>query len=749
MNRIAFAVALAAVFPSFADERFAAIGHAVDAAIARGDCPGAVVGVLHDGRVVYTRAFGKRAVEPTAEPMTIDTIFDLASLTKPIATSTSVMKLVQDGKLRLDAKVAEYWPEFAANGKDGVTLEHLLTHTSGLIADNPIKDYEDGRDKALERIAALKLVTPLGSKFTYSDVNFIVLGELVTRVSGTPLDEFAKANVFAKLGMADTGYKPSDAMKPRCAPCDKRDGKWICGEVHDPRAYKLGGVAGHAGLFGTADDMLTFAKCVLDGGGSVLMPETVKLWTAARPVPGGKRALGWDVDTAFSRNPGTRFERGVSFGPTGFTGTARWIDPASKTAVVFLSNRLHPNGKGNVSRVRGEVATAAAHALGVLPSPAKPGEGSKTGIDVLASEKFARLKGKTVGLVTNHTGRSRDGVPTIDLLHKAEGVKLAALFSPEHGIRGQLDEKVSDGKDEKTGLPVYSLYGERRKPTAEQLKGLDVLVYDIQDIGCRFYTYSSTLGLIMEAAAENGVKVMILDRPNPIGGIAVAGPVRDSGRGSFVAWHEVPLRHGLTLGELAGLYKTERKIAVDIEIVKVEGWKRADMFDRTDLTWVNPSPNMRSLTQALLYPGIGLLETTNLSVGRGTDTPFEWVGAPYIDGRVLAAAMNARGLPGVRFVPTERTPSASKFAREACSGIQIIPDDWAAFEPVRVGLTLACELHKLYPDAWKPDRYDTLLVHKATFEGVKAGLSPDELIAGWQKGLDEFRARRAKFLLYD
>ncbi|MFO0809228.1 MAG: DUF1343 domain-containing protein [Gemmataceae bacterium] len=745
MRILAFIGAIAFGSVAIADERFHDIRTAVEASIAKGEMPGAVVAVLHQGKVVYRQAFGNRAVEPAAVPMTVDTIFDLASLTKPIATSTCAMKLIEDGRLKLNEKVGSYWPEFAANGKSEVTVEHLLTHTSGLIADNALKDYDSGREKALERIAALPLATPLGSKFTYSDVNFIVLGELVGRVGGMPLNEYARKHVFEPLGLKDTGYLPDESQRARCAPCEQRDGHWMRGEVHDPRAYKLGGVAGHAGLFGTADDLLAFAKCVLDGGRPILKSETVKLWTAARRVPGGRRALGWDVDTSYSRNRGELFPRGTSFGHTGFTGTSIWIDPASQSAVVFLSNRVHPNGKGNVSRVRSEVATIAARAVGVKVQGSQP---AAAGIDVLVAEGFARLKGKKVGLVTNHTGRGRDGTPTIDLLHKADGVTLVALFSPEHGIRGLLDEKVSDGKDEKTGLPIYSLYGERRKPTAEQLKGIDTVVFDIQDVGCRFYTYSSTLGLVMEAAAENKLTMVVLDRPNPIGGIEVAGPVRDEGRGSFVAWHIVPLRHGMTFGELASMYRDERKIAVDLNVVKVEGWKRADLYDRTNLSWVNPSPNMRSLTQALLYPGVGLLETTNISVGRGTETPFEWIGAPWLDGRELAGNLTRLGLPGARFVATSRTPTASKFAKELCGGVQVIVDDWKTFEPVRVGLAIAVELRKLYPNDWKIDRYDTLLVHKATFDGLKAGKSADELIAAWQTSLDEFRTRRAKYLLY-
>ncbi|MFO0848200.1 MAG: DUF1343 domain-containing protein [Gemmataceae bacterium] len=377
----------------------------------------------------------------------------------------------------------------------------------------------------------------------------------------------------------------------------------------------------------------------------------------------------------------------------------------------------------------------------------RPGSPVESGIDVLRRENFARLKGKKIGLVTNHTGRSADGTPTIDLLAAAEGVKLVALFSPEHGIRGELDEKVGDTTDAKTGLPVYSLYGTRTKPTGDQLKDVDTLVYDIQDIGCRFYTYSSTLGLILEAAKEHGKAVVVLDRPNPIGGVAVEGPVRDPNRGSFVAYHVVPLRHGLTVGELATLYNAERGINAPLEVVKLTNWRRADTLDRTGQPWRNPSPNMRHLTAALLYPGIGLLETTNVSVGRGTERPFEWFGAPWIDGRQLAAELNGRGLAGVRFVPVSRTPTGSTHKDKACGGVDIIVTDWAAVRPVRVGLEVATALRKLYPDGWDAKRYDRLLVHKATHDGVLAGKSAAEL-GGWQQELDRFSVRRQAALLY-
>jgi uncharacterized protein YbbC (DUF1343 family) len=471
----------------------------------------------------------------------------------------------------------------------------------------------------------------------------------------------------------------------------------------------------------------------------------VKLLTTPLEVPGGLRSRGWDVDTSYSAQRGKTFARGTGFGHTGFTGTSIWVDPPSRTAVIILTNRVHPDEKGNAAQIRREIATLVAQpASKPLPEPREV----LTGIDVLQKDRFARLKGKKVGLVTNHTGRDRNGRATIDLLNQAEGVKLVALFSPEHGIRGVLDEKVGDGKDEKTGLPIYSLYGERRKPTKETLEGIDTLVYDIQDIGCRFYTYISTLGNILEVASEFKLKVVILDRPNPIGGLAVEGPLTDPKRESFIAYHSLPIRHGLTVGELATLFNAEKKLGVDLDVVKVEGWRRGDFYDRTGLTWVNPSPNMRNLTEAVLYPGIGLLETTNVSVGRGTERPFEWIGAPWIDGSKLAHALTKLNLPGVRFVPCSLTPVSSTHKDKLCGGVQIFVDDWKTFQPVATGLRIAFELRRLYPDDWNVKGYDRLLVHQKTWSALSELQSPAEIEKSWEADLNAFKERRAKHLLY-
>jgi uncharacterized protein YbbC (DUF1343 family) len=520
-------------------------------------------------------------------------------------------------------------------------------------------------------------------------------------------------------------------------------------------------MAGHAGLFSTADDLARYARMLLHegelDGRRILSARSIRAMTAPHAIPGCLRSYGWDVDTTYSRNRGELYPRGKSFGHTGFTGTSIWIDPGSSSAVIFLSNRVHPDGKGNVTRLRNQVATIAASAIlcindkptaQLLPLTSHRSARVLTGIDILVREQFKRLRGRHVGLVTNHSGLDGAGLTTIDLLHKAEGVTLVALFSPEHGIRGSADEKVGDSRDEKTGLPIYSLYGARTRPTAETLSSIDTLVFDIQDAGCRFYTYISTLGYVLESAAQHKLKILVLDRPNPIGGLAVQGPVLDPGRESFIAYHALPVRHGLTIGELARLFNAERKIGADLEVVSMEGWRRGMFFDKTGLTWVNPSPNLRSLTEALLYPGIGLLEMTNLSVGRGTDRPFEWIGAPWLDGQRLASALQDEELPGVRFVPLRLTPNHSVHKGKTCGGVQFIIDDWNRFEPLQTGLAIAVALRRLYPQQWEVDSFDKLLCHARTWRDVKEGARWRDLQANWSNELKKFVELRKKYLIY-
>ncbi|HMS40717.1 MAG TPA: DUF1343 domain-containing protein, partial [Pyrinomonadaceae bacterium] len=526
-----------------------------------------------------------------------------------------------------------------------------------------------------------------------------------------------------------------------------------------------------------------------NGGGldgkRILSANTVAKMTAPYVISedGATRGLGWDMNTSFSSNRGELFPLG-SFGHTGFTGTGVWIDRVSQTFVVFMSNRVHPDGKGDVAPLRAKVATVAASAIENYPIDAmreaeneywsqiapqiekfkqfKANAENLTitnrksqianvlnGIDVLEKENFKSLEGLKIGLVTNHTGKNLAGKQTIDILFEAKNVKLTALFSPEHGIRGQLDqEKISDSTDEKTGLPIYSLYGETRRPKPEQLKDLDVIVFDIQDIGTRFYTYISTLKNVMEEAAKSGKRVIILDRVNPINGETVEGAINDADKINFVAAHQISVRHGMTVGELAQMFNEENKIGADLRVVKLENWNRAMWFDETNQTWTNPSPNMRSLTQATLYSGIGLLEFTNLSVGRGTDTPFEVIGAPWLDGQKLAKYLNERNLNGVRFVPIKYTPKASVFKDETCYGVNIIITNRAQFKSVQTGIEIALGLRKLFPNDWKIDNYSKLLLNAEIFELIKRGESFETIEVAQRKKIDEFRARRARFLLY-
>ena len=592
----------------------------------------------------------------------------------------------------------------------------------------------------------------------YSDVGFIVLGELVRRVSGEGLDRFAQQRIFQPLGMRETTFLPSEPLRARAAPTEKRDDHWMQGEVHDPRAHLLGGVAGHAGLFSSADDLALYAQMMLErgvgNGNQVLAPPSVDTMTADYPVSTGIRGLGWDKRTGYSTNRGDGFSP-QAFGHGGFTGTTLWIDPTLDLFVIFLSNRLHPDGQGSINPLAGRIGSIAASSIVAAAaadddSSHTPGPQVLCGIDVLQRDHFRLLAGRRVGLITNHTGVNRAGTTTARLLADAPEVQLAAIFSPEHGIEGKLDvPQIDDDRHGETGVKIWSLYGESRRPTAASLEGLDTLVFDIQDIGTRFYTYISTLAYAMQAADESKLAFVVLDRPNPINGIDVAGPVLDPGRESFVACHAMPVRHGMTVGELATMYRDELGLSLDLHVVKLEGWRRSDFYDRTGLVWINPSPNMRSLTQALLYPGIGLLETTNLSVGRGTDTPFEIFGAPWLDGRRLAAELNAASVPGTRFVPVRFTPDASKFAGEACQGVNVIISDWSQFDPLRTGFTVASTLRRTCGDQWDAAAYDRLLLDQATAQAVSNGKTPAEIMAVYGDELEQFKQRRAKWLLYE
>lgn len=757
----------------FHPEKLAEMDAAISLSVSDGRLPGGVLWLERRG-TAYRKTLGARAVQPEREPMTEDTIFDAASLTKVVATTPAIMRLVEQGRLELDAPVSKYLLEFRGAGKEAITVRQLLTHTSGLRPGIGVSSSWSGVEGAMRVIAAESLPAKPGTAVRYSDLNFILLGEVVSRVSGQPLNAYCASEIFGPLGMKDTMYLPAEALRPRIAPTTEVKGEFLRGVVHDPTARHMGGVAGHAGLFTTAADLARYARMMLGGGAlegvRLFQPETVALMTRVHTgeiIP-ERRGLGWDIDSPYAGPRGQWLPIG-SYGHTGWTGGSLWIDPFSETFVILLSNRNHPTEAGSVVPLRRTLGTLAAEAVrgfnflhvpGALPwssggasrdlPPTHPQQAATpvlNGIDVLARDGFKALQGLKVGLVTNHTGIDRERRTTIDLLHKAPGVQLVALFSPEHGIRGALDEKVTDSVDTETKLPIYSLYGANRAPTAAQLEGIDALVFDIQDIGTRFYTYISTMGECLTATAQQGKKFIVLDRPNPITGARVEGPMLAAER-SFTAWHEIPVRHGMTVGELAKMFAAERAPNAQLTVIPCEGWSRESWFDATAQPWVNPSPNMRSLNAATLYPGVGLLEFCNLSVGRGTDRPFEILGAPYIRGEQLAEALNAAELSGVRFIGARFTPKASVFAAQECGGVQIVITDRDAFSPLDLGVVLATTLQRLHPQELKVERLATLLAHPATLEAVRAGKSLNEIKALWVAEREAFQARRAAFLLY-
>jgi len=516
-------------------------------AIHDGQIPGAVLLVWHNGQVIYRKAFGNRALEPRREPMTVDTIFDIASLTKVVATTTAVMQLVQKGEVRLNDPVTKYLAEFGENGKEDITVRNLLTHFSGLREDFDLDPPWKGRDAGFRLAFAEKPMYSPGSRFLYSDTNFIALGALVERVAGTTLDAYCAKNIFTPLQMTHTRFLPPTAWRRKIAPTEyDEEGKMLRGVVHDPRARRMGGVAGHAGVFSTADDLSKFAQALLNGS-PILSKEMVEKMTTPQQPPTAQvlRGLGWDIDSPFSSNRGDLLPVG-SFGHTGFTGTSMWIDPTTRTYIILLTNAVHPRGKGSAIALRSKVATAVAAAIPLTVSEndelrwksitgyneaqtasrrvATRNGAVQTGIDVLEAHNFDPLRAATgkkkIGLLTNQTGIDAQGRRTIDVLAQAPGISLEAIFSPEHGVTGALDTTdIDNSKDAATGVPVYSVYGASdaaRRPPLDILKNLDAVVFDIQDAGARFYTYETTLGYFLEGAAKAGIEIFVLDRPNPI-----------------------------------------------------------------------------------------------------------------------------------------------------------------------------------------------------------------------------------------
>jgi SSS family transporter len=1110
-----FAFASQATKPTTPD--FSPISTLITDAIAAHKLPGAVVVIGHNNRIAFEQAYGDRklANEPgldgkpsPAEPMTEDTIFDMASLTKDLATATSIMQLYEAGKITsFDDPVEKYLPAFNEQHdptRAKVTLRMLLTHTSGEAPDISLADpwglAAPDRAEGIHRALTTPLKAAPGSVFTYSDINFILLGHLVETLSGQTEDVYARQHIFLPLGMTDTGYHPFDrvcgphksigaaitwepsiphthiivkcpadtwstSVLERTAPTTHDDegnaqtnphfDMLTRGTVHDPTARRLGGVAGHAGVFSTAHDMSLYAGALLEKllhntGPFPLKQSTLQLMSSPEQpgrtpedltranaaeaaaiaagdkpsepglaphypaIPGHNlRGFGWDIDTAFSKPRGLIFPIG-SFGHTGYTGTSLWMDPASDTYVILLSNAVHPRDQHRpISNLRGQVATAAALALGLgsdipstkipstaavtttpdcapqngchpepqlkdpegaptatntacspqngchpepqlkdpegaptatntacspqngchpepqlkdpegastatntaclspngchpepqakdpegasaapteftfltasslranlrrtssqphllrastsrypeasasglIPTPGKEGlqppryalagDGNTlTGIDVLETTNFAALHGlHHIALLTNQSGLDAKGRRTVDVLYSLLPTpsSLSLLFTPEHGLSAKQDttHQVAE-KDEATHLPVISLYGSKpadRRPTHAQLKDLDAVVIDIQDAGVHFWTYEAAVGYFLEAASaestqyHHDLQIILLDRPNPIGGLAVQGPVSDSGRESYVNYMPLPVRHGLTLGELARYIVATKQapltteqmnclepcpyhppgLATHLTVIPMQHWSRSDFYAQTGLPWVNPSPNLRSPEAALLYPALGLIETTNISVGRGTSHPFSFFGAgtaptkpststatggltdttspttpggptnapakigypeasasglissekskgvltPWFHATEVAAYLTARHIPGVAFAPTSETIAEDAnhypFHGQTIQAVRVTLTDPTLADTPELGIEILSALHHLYPTQFNLPRALTLVCNQSTMDAITRGDDPRSIAATWTAPLNAFRAATAPFLLY-
>lgn len=930
----------------------------INDAVAAHKLPGAVVIIGHGGRVVFEHAYGDRklAGEPgldgkpaPAEPMTEDTIFDMASLTKCLATTTAVMQFYEQGKIAsFDDPVEKYLPAFNAQHdatRARVTLRMLLTHTSGEAPDVDQKDpwglAAPDRAEGLHRALTTPLQDAPGTKFVYSDINFILLGYLVEQLSGQREDAYVQQHVFAPLGMTETRYLPLDkacgphkvigaaiawqrapighmlfacpagdwstSLLQRIAPTTHDDESkadpaanphfdmLTRGTVHDPTTRRMGGVAGHAGVFSTAHDVALFAEALLERinhntGDFPLKQSTARLMIAPQqpatvasatiltlnpketpptlmPTQGTPvRGFGWDINTAYSRPRGAVFPTVApsepssatpSFGHTGFTGTSLWIDPGSNTYVVLLANAVHPRGGAPISHLRGDVATAAALALHISYCPKgticdnvvvqssdgrlamtqrhqdslmdESGSQSRpvqTGVDVLEASHFAALKdAHRIAVLTNQTGVDAAGRRTVDILANdlpkaVPGARLTTIFTPEHGLSGTQDvATITSSTDAATGLPVISLYGAKksdRTPTHAQLASLGAVIIDLQDAGVRFWTYeAAALYMLQAAAAErtqyhHDLRIIVLDRPNLVGGTAVQGPISDAGSESYVNSMPIPVRHGLTLGELLRYGNATLHLDVPLTVVAMQHWQRSETFATTGLPWVNPSPNLRSAEAAMLYPALGLIETTNLSVGRGSVMPFTFFGAgvetsregntylhaetavapegtgggyslqlgdtgtpeivethtattriskvrgdatkPWFDADRVVDALNDRHIAGVTFVaihvPIADDANHYPYHGQTIPAVHITLTDPAALDTPELGLEIASVLHKLYPTQFKLERMQTLLCNKDVLAALERGDDPRAVTQRWEASLDAFHQATKPYLLY-
>ncbi len=721
-----------------------------------------------EGQTVCHVATGHASLIPKKKRMKKDQVFDLASLTKVVATTPSILQLWDAGLVELDAPVSKYLPEFDTPDKRAITLRHCLTHTAGFPPFRAYYQTLEGRSAYLKAIAAEPLAYKTGAERRYSDLGFIVLGLVVEKVSGVSLDQFTRDRIFGPLEMNQTCYLPTGNLKngspSRYASTEKCPWRKrvMTGVVHDENAYAIGGVSGHAGLFSTASDLERFGQMLLGRGEfdgvRILSPEAIaqiNVCQAPRVAP--QAGLGWLLKTERESVAGF-LASPRSFGHTGFTGTSFWVDPDNQVLALLLTNAIHPSReKASSAPVRlafHRTVSEATH------SPNPPSV--QTGLDVLESDDFRPLWDKRIAIVTNQTGINAAGKHIVELMVHHPRLRVTALFGPEHGFTGSASAGAQVADSQAFGIPVHSLYGDKHKPDPKLAADFDVMVFDMQNVGARFYTYIWTLFYVQQFCAETGKTLYVLDRPNPLGGLVVEGPVLDESVSSFVGLKPIPIRHGLTMGELARLYNQQGwlgpNLQARVEVIPLRGWKRSMSFQETGLNWVPPSPNIPTPETAWVYPGTCLFEGVNWSEGRGTLQPFLNVGGPNLDAPEMCRKLNAIGLAGVTFLPTHFTPETiegkapnPRFKGQLCQGVFVRVNDPTRFSPVAAGVALLQVFHRAYPQqhTWRKGMFDHLAGNTRLREQIEAGDSLDTIIESWRPDLERFKIQRQKALLYE
>lgn len=717
---------------------------ALDAAVRKAGAPGAVAYI---GDLEHTHAHvavGARQLQPETLPAQPDTIYDLASLTKVIATTTAVLLLHERGLLDLEAPVSSLLP-FPAFG--AFNVRHCLTHSAGLNPGKPFYKELSSIDAMLERYAAIPLSWPPGTRWLYSDVGFMILGRIIEKVSGEQLDEFCAKNIFAPLELRDTVFRPPASLANRCAATEKCPwrGKVMLGEVHDENAYAVGGVAGHAGLFSTAGDIAAYVRALLSE--KVLKKSSLDTMCRLGVVATWPwQGLGWQLDAWPTKNFGFLPTRD-SLGHAGWTGTSLWIDRRTTRFAVLLSNTCHPS---RASRDNESLRRVFHAGIGKIYYPSSANV--HTGLDRLVREDFRNLRGKRVALLTHHAAIDQLGRHILDVFALAPEVQLVRLFSPEHGLSGQAEAGAKVGA-QRAAVPVTSLYGQRKAPTENELRDIDVFVIDLQDVGARYYTYAATMKACLRACAAARVPVLVLDRPNPVGGLVLEGPVATSSD-SMVCWARVPARHGMTFGEIAQfLAKTElRDTDVSVDVSLLDSWTPERYFGECSLTWVPPSPNIPTPETALLYAGTCLFEGCNVNEGRGSDLPFNVIGAPWLEPMRVLREVPSEAAAGIELVPIVYTPRSipgkaanPRYRGETCKGIRMTILDARKSRPFTLAVALLAALRREHASEFRWEQSIDLLAGTPLLrERIDRGAHPLEIMQEFEADRRAFDAARPK-----